>query len=364
MVASGIDFRKGSPMASGNQRGKNQGKEFAYLCVDDFLGDIFHTRALATAFETGLIDSLRQNKSLSHRSLLEQGGADHRGMRLLLGLLLENRVVDQGDDAVRLTEEFLQALEFRDLLELKIALANLAAHDFLDHFSDLVHRPDHFFHKVKFFRLFSYDRCLNESRENYEATQRWMRITTTLTKYEAQACMSYHDFSGYQNILDIGGNSGEFVLQICRKYKGIRAAVFDLPLVCEIGWKYIQPEPEAGRISFIKGNALTDVLPERLDLISFKSMLHDWPEKEAGQFIENASRSLAPGGTLLIFERGPLDMAEGGFSYSLMPFLLFSLSFRSPALYEKKLKDLGFQDITVRFISLETPFFLLTAKKV
>ena len=348
-------------MTSANTVREKKYREFEYLCVDDFIGDIFHARALATAFETGLIDTLIHNKSLSYQSLTEQGGGDDRGMRLLLRLLLENRVVDHCDGTVTLTHEFVHALEFRDLLELKSALANLAAHDFLDHFSDLVYRPDQFFHKVKFCRLFSYDRCFSHSRENYEATKRWMRITTTLTKYEAHACMKYHDFGRHQNILDIGGNSGEFVLQICRKYPGIRATVFDLPLVCEIGRQHIQPEPEASRISFIEGNALTDALPGGFDLITFKSMLHDWPERETVQFIKNASQSLVPGGTLLIFERGPIEMGEAEFSYSMIPTLLFFHSFRPPAFYEKQLNGLDFQDITVKRVCLETPFFIVTA---
>ena len=87
-------------------------------------------------------------------------------------------------------------------------------------------------------------------------------------------------------MLDIGGNSGEFVLQVCKRHQGLRASVLDLPLVCDIGREHIAAEPEAERISFIKGNAFTDPLPEAFDLISFKSMLHDWPEKDAPSLIE------------------------------------------------------------------------------
>jgi len=32
-----------------------------------------------------------------------------------------------------------------------------------------------------------------------------MRLTSTLTRYEAAACMELHDFSGYRRMLDIGG---------------------------------------------------------------------------------------------------------------------------------------------------------------
>jgi SAM-dependent methyltransferase len=175
--------------------------------------------------------------------------------------------------------------------------------------------------------------------------------------------MKFHDFSRYHQILDIGGNSGEFVLQICRRHPGVSATVFDLPLVCDIGQEHIRSEAEADRISFIKGNALTDALPKGFDLITFKSMLHDWPEKEAKQFIVKASHSLEPGGTLLIFERGPLEVRERTLPYSMIPFLLFFHSFRSPVVYEEQFKDLGFQDTKVERVDLETPFYLMTATK-
>jgi len=351
-------------MTSPNLKEKNENREFDYLCVDKFISNIYSARALATAFEIGLIDLLIQHKFTSFYSLMEQGiEIESRGMRLLINLLITNLVIENCDGILKLSDTFIHALEFRDLLELKIALANFAAHDFLDHFTDFVRRPDQFLRKIKFCRLFSYDRCFNYSKENEELTKRWMRITTTLTKYEAHACMKYHDFGQYQRILDIGGNSGEFVLQICRKYPGAVATVFDLPLVCDIGQQHIQSEPEVNRISFIKGNALTDALPGGFDLITFKSMLHDWSEREANQFITKASQSLAPGGILLIFERGPIEEGEAELSYATIPILLFFHSFRSPTLYQEQCRRLGLQDIIIKKLYLDTPFFIVTAKK-
>jgi hypothetical protein len=76
-----------------------------------------------------------------------------------------------------------------------------------------------------------------------------------------------------------------------------------------------------------------------------------------------ASQSLEPGGTLLIFERGSLEVSEKTLPYSMIPFLLFFHSFRSPVIYEEHLRDLGFQEIAIEKIYLETPFHLVTAKK-
>jgi SAM-dependent methyltransferase len=342
---------------------KDRCREFAYLCVDEYLADIYKARALATAFETGLIDAIARTEELSLEKWMERNGVKNSGLELLVGMLESNGVIERSNGSISFTDSFSRAMQFRDLMELKAALAHKAAHDFLNLFSDLVYRPGRFFRRAGFFKLFSYDRSLTPSRENYEATRRWMTITTILTKYESAACLKYHDFSRYGKILDIGGNSGEFVLRILKENPKVKAAVFDLPLVCEIGEDHVRHHPEAGRISFIKGNALIDELPGGFDLITFKSMLHDWPEKESIRLIENASRSLKPGGTLLIFERGPVEAGKQGFPYSIMPFLLYSQFFRPPVFYERVLTAMDFTEIAVKEVRLDMKFNIITAVK-
>ena len=341
----------------------DQTKAFDYLCVDDFIKNIVDARALGTAFELGLIDYLNKNQHSTFDDLKGKFECDTRGMQLLLNLLMANRVIEECNGKIKLSQQFLKALPYCDLLKAKLEFANYVAPDFTDLFTVLIKRPDRFGHHARVFDLFGYNRCFDYNPENYELTKRWMRITTSLTRYEAQVCMKYHDFGPYERILDIGGNSGEFVLQICKIYPRIFATVFDLPLVCDIGRKHVGSEPEAGKITFIKGNALANVLPKGFDLIIFKSMLHDWPEKEAKELIRRASQSLEPGGTLLIFERGPFEPGEKRLPYSIIPFLLFFRSFRLPTIYEEVLRGLSFRDIKIKKIDLEMPFYLVTADK-
>lgn len=349
-------------MTSANtSKQKNSGDEFGYLCVDDFIKTLVDARALATALELRLVDYLIQNNEGSVDVIQGQFKGDSRGLRLLLDLLRFNNVLEEHEGRIKLTTQFKKALRYRDLLEAKIEFANFAAHDFIDFFTDLIANPPHFMQKADMFKLFSYGKCLEFTKENYDLTRRWMRYTTALTRYEAHVCMSRHDFSKYENMLDIGGNSGEFALQVCKKNPKIYATVFDLPLVCEIGQAHVRHEPEAGRISFFKGDALADPLPGTFDLITFKSVLHDWPDHEAKQFIRRAAGSLNPGGTLLIFERGPFEIGGRQLPYSILPFLLFSHTFRSPVMYEEQLKSLGLTNILRENIDLEMPFFILSA---
>jgi len=340
-----------------------RGPEYEYLCVDGFLQSAVGARALASALELGVIDYLQERPDAECEELGAALRIDVGGLGLLCDLLSASGVCEETGGRLRLSEAFRRALRYRGLLEAKLDFAELALLDFMGGLTTLIMAPGEFRRRSRLLRLFDYGRCFDSSPESEALTRRWMRITTALTKHEARVCMRFHEFGRYRRLMDVGGNSGEFALQICRTHPRVRATVFDLPLVCRIGQEHVCQEPEADRIEFVGGNALADALPTGYDLITFKSVLHDWPEREAKHLILQASRSLQAGGTLLIFERGPFEVGEGTVPYSLIPFLLFFRSFRPPAMYKTQLEDIGFRDVTIQGIDLEMPFFLVAGVK-
>lgn len=342
---------------------QNSSTVFDYLCVDEFIKDMVSARALTTAFELNIIDTLNAGTPVTDEILKKDFSQISGGLQLLVRLLTDGGVLESSGGQYRLTPKFVAALRYRDLLQAKLDFAHIAAHDFIDSFSFLIAAPGEFMKRSGMFRLFNYALALESTPENRQLTERWVRITTVLTKYEALACLSLHSFGKYRRMLDIGGNSGEFALQACRMCPELEATVFDLPVVCDIGYDHVCANPEAERLHFIKGNGRTDDLPGGFDLITFKSMLHDWPGEEARKFLRKACDVLEPGGTLLIFERGPFEIGESGLAYSNIPILLFSHTLRSPDLYMECLAENGLQQITVQWVELEMPFFLVTGVK-
>lgn len=339
------------------------GAALDYLAVDGYIRSLIDARTLKTAFEIGLIDYLLQRRSGPMALLQSATGVDARGLTFLLDLLESNGVVEMEHGDVRLHADFLMVLRCRDLLETKLDFAGFLLNDFADHFTSLISDPDRFVGQGRLFELFDYRRALTPSLENYQRTRVWMRLTSTLTRYEARACLGFQDFTPYSRLLDVGGNSGEFALQLCRQHRQLSATVFDLPLVCEIGLEQVMAEPESDRIAFCSGDLRTDRLPPGHDLVTFKSVLHDWPQEDADRFLESAVHALEPGGTLLIFERAPIDPRRKPPTFADLPVMLFFRSYRPPEAYLATLERLGLEAITCSMLELDTTFLLISGRK-
>jgi SAM-dependent methyltransferase len=261
----------------------------------------------------------------------------------------------------RLSDRFLTALTYRDLLEAKLDMLKVAVPDLLLGLTDLVKDERRFMSHSRMFQVFDYSRASTPGADNSEWTRRWVRYTTALTKYEAHACLDRHDFSRYEQLLDVGGNSGEFAAQICMRHARLHATVMDLPVVCQIGEAHLRGRPEAPRVRFLAADARVDPWPEAVDAVTFKSMLHDWPDRDATLFLARAHAALRPGGTLVIFERTRMPLAEGPLSYAATPMLLFARSFRDEAWYLARLDELGFTNARTKHVTLDTPFMIVEA---
>ena len=333
-----------------------------YLCVDDFLATLSASRSLKSGFELGIIDQLI-SQPLSFARLEAVARCPSGSLRLILQLLVADGVLAEMADEYALTDRFRNTLGFRDLLEAKLDFALAVAPDFAERFTLLLQDTQEFLKQARLFSLFDYDKCLHATPENYASTHRWMRFTTALTRYEAPVCFNYHDFSSYRRMLDIGGNSGEFARQLCVRHENLSVTVCDLPVVCDIGQQHLASTNEADRIHFFRANALKDQLPDGHDVITFKSMLHDWPDDEAGTFLNRAHEALAPGGSLLVFERGPFQFQGAPIPFSLLPTLLFFPFYRSASFYVESLKGMGMVDVQVREFTLDSPFFIVSAVK-
>jgi SAM-dependent methyltransferase len=329
---------------------------------DVFLQSFIASAALSLALRSGLVDKLGQGPG-AITSLATAGKLDPRGVELLAGLLESAGVLTLNGGTLSLTPAFIAILPRRAALEQKLAFLDLAARDVLDRLPEMLFDTAAYVRTGKVFELFRYDRARTTSPEDLAATRRWLDYTTALTEHEAPLLAPLMDLSRTARLLDIGGNSGAFARTLCAANPALHVTVLDLPAVTELGRRYLADTLEAPRIEFVAADARRDPLPPGHDAISFKSVLHDWPEADMRLLVGRARDALPPGGRLFIAERGAFAPGAAPLTYAAAANLVFARFYRSPSAYAELLTELGFADVTTSTVDIEMPFHVVAGTK-
>lgn len=176
-----------------------------------------------------------------------------------------------------------------------------------------------------------------------------MHALSTMT---ARALGQAFDFSRYRRLLDIGGGSGAFDIELCRDYPGLRASVFDLPHVADIAAGKIAEAGLSDRIGTIGGSFFGE-FPAGHDVHLFSMIMHDWDEAKNRTLLRKSYDALPAGGAVVISELLVDDDKSGPAPAALMSLnMLIETEGRNytAAEYAAWLRDAGFMDIrTVRF---------------
>lgn len=328
-----------------------------------FLRDVMGAKMLSIALANGVIDRLASG-TLSLAELRRCFGLAPAGAALLASSLVNGGIAERQGSALRLSERFSRVLGWRDLLEARLEFASIVLPDFTRLTAALLGTGDEFMAQSATFDLFRYDRAKHRSPENRAATARWVRLLSVLSRYEVAGLLALLDRADVRRIVDVGGNGGVVAHALCSAWPEATAQVFDLPVVCDIGRELQAALETVGHaVSFVEGDLRHDRLPEGADLIVFKSVLHDWPDRSITEFLEKAAAALKPGGRIAIFERIPFAFDTAMPAFHDLPNLMFMHMLRPPALYRAMLNGIGLADIQQDIIDLDMPFCLTVATK-
>ena len=121
--------------------------------------------------------------------------------------------------------------------------------------------------------------------------------------FTARALAGAVDLAGRRRLLDVGGGSGAYPIELCRLHPGLTATVFDLPHVCEIAAGKADLAGLGDRIGTVAGDFLADAeLPGGHDVLLFSMILHDWDEPTNRMLLAKAHAALPPGGLVIVSE--------------------------------------------------------------
>lgn len=108
------------------------------------------------------------------------------------------------------------------------------------------------------------------------------------------------DVSNVKNMLDVGGGSAAFSMEIVKKNPSIKAAVFDLPHVIPLTKKYVSEAGLLDNFYFIEGNYLTGDFETGYDLILLSAVVHINSYEENKKLINKCADSLNRNGMIII----------------------------------------------------------------
>jgi hypothetical protein len=125
------------------------------------------------------------------------------------------------------------------------------------------------------------------------------------------------DFSGFRRLLDIGGGSGAYDIELCKQYGELRATALDLPHVAKIAKGKVAEAGLTGRIETIGGDFF-EQLPKDHDVHLLSMILHDWDETKNRALVRRSFEALPSGGAVIISELLVNDEKTGPAPAALM----------------------------------------------
>ncbi len=321
-----------------------------------YMSPYLKVKALQSAFKLKLIDALAKNNGrLRLKGLADRFGLHKQGCDMLLNILRLFGIVKLTKSEVVLNSDFANDLRNNGLLI--EALAN---------YMDLAYKD-----------LGTMPLTLMKGSSEGLIREFWGRnnsggfshLLTLFTQAEIAALRKLYDFGRHAYILDIGGNTGEFMVQLCRFFPKIKASVFDTPEVCNLGIENIKHSPDRRRIKFFPGDFFNDPFPEGADLITVKSVLHDWDTPRVMAILDKAYSALPAGGRILITEYvtdGCTDKIDHYLFEIVFMYLIDFCStfrFRKTSEYPSLLRKAGFSDITAKKMPFANFCFIQAEKK-
>jgi ubiquinone/menaquinone biosynthesis C-methylase UbiE len=177
----------------------------------------------------------------------------------------------------------------------------------------------------------------------------------SMSAFTARALAQAVDFSPFQRLLDVGGGSGAYDIELCRHYPHLAATVYDLSFVTEIAAGKVAEAQLSDRIRTVSGNFFTDAhFPDGHDAILLSMILHDWDEANDREILRKSFAALPSGGAVIISELLVDDEKAGPVPAALMSLnmLIETQGGRNYTAreYGTWLDETGFRDVeTVRF---------------
>ena len=139
------------------------------------------------------------------------------------------------------------------------------------------------------------------NQQTPELSERFDKIMSVLAQRQKQAILAAYDFSGLDNLVDIGGGQGSLLISILERYPSINAVLFDQAETIVRAHQLLAEHQLSERCQAVAGSFF-EALPQGKDVYILKHVLHNWDDEQVLQILQNCRAAMATGKKLLVIE--------------------------------------------------------------
>jgi hypothetical protein len=118
---------------------------------------------------------------------------------------------------------------------------------------------------------------------------------------EPPAVARAYDFSGFKNVVDVGGATGNLLAAILSSHAGPRGVLFDRPHVVLDAPALLKAHGVEDRVTIEAGDFF-ETVPAGGDAYVLSHVIHDWNEDRCLTILGHCRKAIKPDGRLLIVE--------------------------------------------------------------
>jgi SAM-dependent methyltransferase len=127
---------------------------------------------------------------------------------------------------------------------------------------------------------------------------------------DGQVLVDPADWAAIRTVVDVGGGTGALLAEVLRARPEVRGTLVDLPRVVARSAEVFRAAGVSERVTTV-GQSFFDPLPAGADLYILKSVLGDWPDREATAILKRCAEAARPGGRVVVFTNaGPGEEAS------------------------------------------------------
>ena len=116
---------------------------------------------------------------------------------------------------------------------------------------------------------------------------------------EQPATADAYPFAG--TVVDVGGGSGNMIVNVLRQHPQARGVVYDMPHVVVEAQRRLEAEGLGGRAR-VEGGSFFDGVPAGGNVYILSHIIHDWDEARCVRILDHCRQAKAAGGKVLLVE--------------------------------------------------------------